>query len=533
MVKPDARIVQQWAGSPKIAWNGRSWRTELFALQFYGNGSPPNFWYPLMTYTAIFNCDLFTPDERIAQGLVLIEGCEIRAVGRSHEIPLPVNTRLIDARGGRVTPGLIDLGGVEWEGRRVEALGITSHLLRVSVHDESDLQKVERAAADLPSPTHSARALGLHVVGSWSPDANSSPHWQDVWTASDATVKLITLGFQSPGGGQDYAICRNFGDHLPEVGPGDSDEDWTADDAQVALWGAPDKLEKTPASHLLATLDQLRSTDRSILRSLLASHRLILTGDRVQPLSTRSIRQLMALADIDFAPALAAATLAPASFLGSPLGRLAAGAPADLICWTRHGDLAWTMVNGEIVHPGSQSSSVRQQPQRGLQVHKHDSERKQQAISGICRFLQGRSDTIALHLVGDKQRDKRRGIDLRWRFRREDGGEETITIGVQVDGAEDSESISFTTGGESSKTPACSLEHTQADWCFYYASASQRLVCLPVQATRAWLREQRVESRSDSGGAFKIPIADLQAAIPRFRRLRLEPEPGAEENETD
>lgn len=481
-----------------------------------------------MSYTAIFNCDLFTPDERIAQGLVLIEGREIRAVGRSYDISLPVNTRLIDAQGGRVTPGLIDLGGVESGGRQVEALGITSYLLRVSVRDERDLQKVEQAAATLPSPTHRARALGLHVVGSWLQENNSSAHWQDVWMASDATIKLMTRGFQPPGGGQDYAICRNFGDHLPEVHFGDNDEGWTADDAQVALWGFPDKIEEASASHHLATLDHLRSTDRSVLRSLLSSHRLILTGDRAQPLSTRTIRQLMALADIDFAPALAAATLAPASFLGLPLGRLAAGAPADLICWTRHGDLAWTLVGGEIVHPGPRSSSsTRQQPRRNLGDHASDSERKRQAVSDICRFLQNRSDTLALQLVGDRPRDKRRGIDLRWRFRREDGGEETITIGIQVDGAEDSESIFFTTGGESSRTLVCSLERTQADWCFYYASASQRLVCLPVKATRAWLRERRAEPRSEgerNDVMLQIPIVDLQAAIPRFRRLRLEPE---------
>ncbi len=475
-----------------------------------------------MSHTAIFNCDLFTPDEHISQGVVLIEGREIQAIGRSYDIPLPTSTRLIDAQGGRVTPGLIDLGGMI--DSPMEARGTTSYLLRVSVRDERDLQKVGQTAAHLPSPRHRARSLGLHVVGSWLPNANNAPHWQDLWLASDATIKLISLRFQAPGGGQDYAICQNFGDHLPEI----PSINWTTSDAQVALWGLPDSPEDSSSSHHLVTLDQLRSTDRSVLRSLLSSHRLILAGDNIQPLGTRSIRQLMALADTDFTNALAAATLAPAEFLGSPLGRLAAGAPADLICWTRHGDLAWAMVGGEIVHPEPKSaSSARQQPHRDQQSQVHNSAFRQQAISDIHHFLESRDDTLAVHLVGNQPRSKRKGIDLRWRFRRDDGGEETVSIGVQTNGGEKGDGITFTTRDAPSTTSACSLEHTEADWCFYYVSASQRLVCLPVRATRTWLHKQH------NNADLQIPIAELQAAIPRLRLLHLNPKRSGKKDEAD
>ena len=356
-----------------------------------------------MPFTAIFNCDLFLPDMRISQGLVLIEGREIRAVGRSYDISLPTSTRLIDAQGGRVTPGLIDLGGVEFGGR-----------------------------------------------------------------------------------------------------------------------------QQNLSTYRLATLDQLRSTDRSVLRSLLSSHHLILTGDSIQPLSTRSIRQLMALAETDFTKALTAATLAPAEFLGLPVGRLAAGAPADLICWTRHGDLAWSMVGGEIVHPDPKAtSSLRQQSHRDQQSQIHDSAFRQQAIIDIHHFLESRDDTLAVHHVGNQPRSKRKGIDLRWRFSRDDGGEETVSIGVQMNGGEEDDSITFTTRNEPSTTSACSLEHTQADWCFYYAAASQRLVCLPVRATRAWLHEQH------NNADLAIPIIELQVAIPRLRLLHLNPKRSGKKDETD
>ncbi len=204
-----------------------------------------------MPTTAIFNCDLFTPDENIPQGLVLVEGRQIRAVGRSHEIPLPVNTRLIDAQGCRVTPGLIDLGGAPATTSEMAARGITSCI--------NDVTKVQ--------------------------------------------------------------------------------------------WGLPKESGPEPDRHYLATLEHVRSADPSVLRALLASHHLILTGSAAKPLSTRTIRQLMALADTDFAAALSAATLAPSRLLDLPFGRLTAGAPANLICWTRYGNLAWTMLNGGIVYP--------------------------------------------------------------------------------------------------------------------------------------------------------------------------------------
>jgi hypothetical protein len=135
------------------------------------------------------------------------------------------------------------------------------------------------------------------------------------------------------------------------VSGGESDTGGFFDDDKVALWGIPEDSMVEPAVYHLATLDDIRSADPSVLLTLLSSHHLILVRSEFQLLSTRSIRGLMALADTDFASALTAATLAPASFLDLPLGRLAVDTPADLICWTRHGDLAWTMVNGEIVSP--------------------------------------------------------------------------------------------------------------------------------------------------------------------------------------
>ncbi|HEY52218.1 MAG TPA: hypothetical protein G4N94_02040 [Caldilineae bacterium] len=456
-----------------------------------------------MSYTAIFNCDLFTPDERIPQGLVLVEGSKIRAVGRSHEVALPATTRLLDARGGRITPGLIDLVGVTTGHDRAPARGITAHLIRVTLRTADDLAKISAVAAELMNPSVGSHVLGLHLVILWSQANGHLPHWQDVWIASDATVKLITLtatalasDTAAPPDGDVRLVVL---DGLPD-----------GCDARVAVWGIPDEARAESTHHHLATLDHLRSADPAVLRALISSRRLILTSGRRGPLNTRSIRRLMALADIDFASALGPATLAPATFLGSPLGRLAPAAPADLICWTRHGDLAWTMVGGEFVHPASPAAV------QDSQHRPHNSGQKRQAIRAIQRFLQNRDDTLDLHLTEDETSG--RGIDLRWRFRRKDGVEEMVSIQVQVDATVGDDNLSFATGRATANRPACSLDRTQADWCFYYAPASQRLHCLPVRATRAWLQNRSADAED---AILEVSLAELQAAVPRLRTLRL------------
>ena len=86
------------------------------------------------------------------------------------------------------------------------------------------------------------------------------------------------------------------------------------DNIGAAQWGLPEYISPELDCYYLATLDQIRSADPSVLRTLISFHRLILVGSEAQPLSTRSIRGLMALAETDFASALAAATVAAADF---------------------------------------------------------------------------------------------------------------------------------------------------------------------------------------------------------------------------
>ena len=87
---------------------------------------------------AVINCDVHLPDKVLHQGLVLVEGGVIRAVGSSHEIPLPTNVRLIDARGGFVTPGLIDMARPSFATEAPEVQGVTAYLLAVAVATVAD-----------------------------------------------------------------------------------------------------------------------------------------------------------------------------------------------------------------------------------------------------------------------------------------------------------------------------------------------------------------------------------------------------------
>ena len=61
---------------------------------------------------AIVNGTVYTPDEVIASGVVLIEENTITAVGSAGTTPVPPEAKLIEAGGMAVVPGLIDVLGL-------------------------------------------------------------------------------------------------------------------------------------------------------------------------------------------------------------------------------------------------------------------------------------------------------------------------------------------------------------------------------------------------------------------------------------
>lgn len=62
-----------------------------------------------MTPHAIFPERIFTPQREIRDGVVIIEGSRISAVGARNEIALPANAKRIEARGITLVPGFVDV----------------------------------------------------------------------------------------------------------------------------------------------------------------------------------------------------------------------------------------------------------------------------------------------------------------------------------------------------------------------------------------------------------------------------------------
>lgn len=416
-----------------------------------------------MSSLAIVNCEIYTPDEHIPHGLIWVEGDRIRAVGAGPDVPLPSDVQVIDAQGGRITPGLIDLC---WRGEgKADPLvhGIANYAHTDAVRSEEDLALVSQAAAALTHTPTSARPLGLHLRL-----AGDAPAWEDLWTAADAAIALVTLPAAHP---RTPSLARQLLAAGVKIVLDEPSHDPFLRDLLICGLAA---LSPDPA---LAA-----SPPRSLARYLLVSAAeaphyaaagdLLLASGPNRPLSDPALA---------FPHLLAAATRQPAAFLGLPYGRLAPGAPADLACWARPGELAWAMVGGRMVSPGEHA---------------------------ITSFLQEQEGTLEVRNVAALPAYQASGVDLIWRFRQKDGHTETVTIAVQTDASQDDDHLRL------------NLPPTRADWYFYHFPATHTLYCLPTKATRVWSERNQKQS-SPSAEPRVVAASELLAAIPRARRLHM------------
>src|SRR5271154_940508 len=63
---------------------------------------------PMSTY-AIFPERIFTPVREIRDGVVIVEGSRISAVGARNEITVPADAKNIEAHGQTLVPGFVDV----------------------------------------------------------------------------------------------------------------------------------------------------------------------------------------------------------------------------------------------------------------------------------------------------------------------------------------------------------------------------------------------------------------------------------------
>jgi N-acetylglucosamine-6-phosphate deacetylase len=170
---------------------------------------------------------LFTPTERIADALLLIEDGIIAEVTSRSRRPLPVNARLIDLGDAVLAPGLIDIhihggsghdvmesapGALPAVERLLAEHGVSSYYpTTVSAPLDDILSALERLATaiEAASPDNKselrARPLGIHLEGPFLSHARRGVHppesllrpsaalFDRLWQASRGHIKIMTI----------------------------------------------------------------------------------------------------------------------------------------------------------------------------------------------------------------------------------------------------------------------------------------------------------------------------------------------------
>jgi N-acetylglucosamine-6-phosphate deacetylase len=134
---------------------------------------------------AFVNGTIYTPNETIDDGVVLIEGATIHALGTRDALTLPREAQVIDARGHAIVPGLIDLHTYGCLGasltapervaeelaafaRNVARFGVTRFLISPTMGDRAFIAQMLRAIAEaIPNVREGAQCLGIHLEGPW------------------------------------------------------------------------------------------------------------------------------------------------------------------------------------------------------------------------------------------------------------------------------------------------------------------------------------------------------------------------------
>ncbi len=187
----------------------------------------------------IKNGTLVTPFEATPRGVVVFRDGKIVAVGRAAEVEIPKKATVIDASNRIVAPGLIDIHVHGAKGRDImeasyEAInelavflshhGTTSFLPTTVSASRSALLNVVRAIRTaVKKGTEGAEVLGVHLEGSYiSPQRlgaqdpgfirlPSFDEFDEIWEASEGTVKIVTLAPEIEGADKLIAKLHGLG----------------------------------------------------------------------------------------------------------------------------------------------------------------------------------------------------------------------------------------------------------------------------------------------------------------------------------
>lgn len=208
---------------------------------------------------AIINGNVYTPDQVLAAGTVLIEGEHITAVGLADVLTVPPGAEVIDADGMAVVPGFIDvhmhgLMGHDAMGpdldqviRDLPAFGVTAFLgTTLTLPRDETLAGLEAMAEVIDTPPLGAQCLGIHLEGPFlapdrpgmaTPDWFEPLTWENLQTFQQAARSHIRMLTFAPEVGEAMAcIPRLIGAGVvPVIGHSDATFEQVAQAVRLGL----------------------------------------------------------------------------------------------------------------------------------------------------------------------------------------------------------------------------------------------------------------------------------------------------------
>jgi len=262
--------------------------------------------------TAILAGTIYTPTEKIEDGVVLVEERRIASLGRSKQIKIPASARVVDHRTRTVVPGFIDLhvhGGAGHDlmeatpeavaavATHLAAHGTTSFLATTVTASLDRTLQATRALSQLirawgtTTKSAAARPLGIHFEGPFLSVEKRGVHpaahilkpttetLDRLLEAAAGTARVLTLAPELDDG---LAVLEHARRHGMRVGIGHSNA--TYDVAERAIAAG--------ATHSIHTYNAMRAfshRDPGILGAVLTDDRvsaeLISDGVHVDPVA--------------------------------------------------------------------------------------------------------------------------------------------------------------------------------------------------------------------------------------------------------
>jgi N-acetylglucosamine-6-phosphate deacetylase len=174
---------------------------------------------------AIKNVEIITPFRVINNGVLLVEGKKIAAIGQASDVRIPKGVRVLDFEGMILTPGFIDLlvhggGGHGFADRGIEAIGkmadfffmhgTTGLLAALYSKPEKELIADVKRISDYCNAEKGSNVWGIHLEGPfinrefhgamnadylWQPSVEK---WEKLFAVSGGRIRLMTIAPELP-----------------------------------------------------------------------------------------------------------------------------------------------------------------------------------------------------------------------------------------------------------------------------------------------------------------------------------------------